>query len=946
MPASRGGITRLVRRSAEHGIWKAMDGPTRARTFPGADELLALAPWMRSLALALVGGERAEDLLQETWLAAARRGEGLRDPRAWLAKVMRNAARMGARGEARRRSREERAARNEALPSAAELAAEAELQELAVRIVLELEEPYRETLLLRFYRGLEPSEIARRTGLPASTVRNRLQRGLAEVRARLDQRHDGRRESWALAIVMPHTGASSLPIAAALAAGVLMNAKWIVAGAVAAGAAAILFFREPGTDRSAPSTAGLNDDRSELALEIPPEQPASIATHAREPLVAPARSARTESLASERWDGRVVDSSGAPLPLARVWVVDVPHIGDEHTAVGPSVETDAEGRFRLPSEHRRGLDLYAEHPGFRPAWSEGPAGEEPPQPIEIVLSPAAVLEGVVFDRDSGAPLGGTRLTFGDSGWRDGALRAIVADAAGRFRFEAAAPDEPIFLAAAAPGRISQVVQVDPPHGPLRRAEIALAPGSQLAGRVLDVETGAPVSGADVRVNFELAGESGDEGEFELAGFTGDPVLVEIVRAGYATTSRRMTPDPGKIAVFPLVAGCILEGRILGHDRRPAAGARVVAVHDPGGARLPAGFSARCPVPEGTVFQRLSTVISTRTDADGCFRLDELSPFMEYRDLTAALGEESTVRNGPFSFSGPRELQHVELVFPADGGTIRGLVRLDGAPASAHLRWDGERSGGAGRTDRQGRFRLENVEAGPVRLRVIARSWPDAGAWSSLEGRERSEAAALRASAYLAETELELELAPGELLERLIDLAGPRGRIAGRVRTESGQRAGMTHLNILLPDGETVRTPTEPDGSFDLRLDADPGAKLAIAVLDHLLWFDQGTFSVGEDALELTIPDCGALRVRVTDEHGAPRSFSVAYRQWPEDPWQDLIEPWMRTLEGGVFELELPATTLDLRFTSVEPGLGEELLSAVRVPSGPESPLAIVLPAKK
>src|SRR5262245_34678373 len=141
-------------------------------------ELLVHGAWMRRLGVALAGAE-GEDLAQEAWLTALARPSGMVEhPRAWLGTVLRNLARMQQRANARRRAREALVPRPGPEPSTDELVARAELEQLAVRLVLDLEPLYREALVLRYMRGLEPAEIARRAGVPASTVRNRIARGL------------------------------------------------------------------------------------------------------------------------------------------------------------------------------------------------------------------------------------------------------------------------------------------------------------------------------------------------------------------------------------------------------------------------------------------------------------------------------------------------------------------------------------------------------------------------------------------------------------------------------------------------------------------------------------------------------------------------------------------------------------------------------------------------
>jgi len=101
---------------------------TDQQAAPTTDELLAHAGWLQRLAERLVGaGDRAEDLVQDTWLAALRHGPSRgKSLRPWLATVLRNFAASSARTGSRRRWREEQHARPETLPSAADLTARAE----------------------------------------------------------------------------------------------------------------------------------------------------------------------------------------------------------------------------------------------------------------------------------------------------------------------------------------------------------------------------------------------------------------------------------------------------------------------------------------------------------------------------------------------------------------------------------------------------------------------------------------------------------------------------------------------------------------------------------------------------------------------------------------------------------------------------------------------------
>lgn len=187
--------------------------------------LLAHADFVRALARSLVIDEhRAADIAQQTWLAALQHppAEG-RPVRSWLAQVVRNFVRKRHRSEKRRLAREEAAARRESLPSPAKIAEVEEVRQRMIAALLDLDEPYRSALLLRFYENIPPREIARRLDLGVEAVKTRLKRGLSQLRKRLDADHLGDRSRWCLALA---------PLAG------LGPASSASAGAVAAGAAA------------------------------------------------------------------------------------------------------------------------------------------------------------------------------------------------------------------------------------------------------------------------------------------------------------------------------------------------------------------------------------------------------------------------------------------------------------------------------------------------------------------------------------------------------------------------------------------------------------------------------------------------------------------------------------------------------------------------------------
>src|SRR5262245_32690612 len=128
------------------------------------EKLLEHAAWIRALARRLVRDPAAaDDAVQRTWLAALEHPPGEGTPiRRWLAAVLRNSVRQEKRSEERRAARLPLAARPDAQPPASDVVERAAIQRELVEAVMDLEEPYRTTILLRFFDGLPPRAIAKR----------------------------------------------------------------------------------------------------------------------------------------------------------------------------------------------------------------------------------------------------------------------------------------------------------------------------------------------------------------------------------------------------------------------------------------------------------------------------------------------------------------------------------------------------------------------------------------------------------------------------------------------------------------------------------------------------------------------------------------------------------------------------------------------------------------
>src|SRR5262245_43705709 len=202
--------------------------------------LLTQTDFVRALARSLLADPHAaDDVAQDTLVAALERppraAGGLR---AWLSSVARNGALQLARSESRRRGREAGVARSERIPSAADVSERESLRAAVVRAVLALPDPSRTAVLLRFYEGRAPREIAALLAIPVETVRSRIKRGLERLREELAATIGADQADWRRAL-LPLAGPGLVHAGAALTWSTLWASTSVKVGAVAAGVAAL-----------------------------------------------------------------------------------------------------------------------------------------------------------------------------------------------------------------------------------------------------------------------------------------------------------------------------------------------------------------------------------------------------------------------------------------------------------------------------------------------------------------------------------------------------------------------------------------------------------------------------------------------------------------------------------------------------------------------------------
>lgn len=485
------------------------------------------APFVRRLARALVGeGPAADDLAQDTWLAAARASE-IRSPRAWLKGTAR---RLAARHFSRRR-----VAALEAEPIGPSTApdgvlAALEAEQGLLRALEALDEPFRTSLYLRYRQELPLVAIAERVDAPVNTVRSRLRIGLARLRERLD--HDTGGHGRASLLLLVHA-ADPAEAAAALAApvGLITMKKLAPLVALLLLAGAWMASKTPTAPRRADTEEASRDSL------VPPDAHAQdpIEVERRDVAVEPSPTEENETPSAEPLGsnafslrGIVIDPSQRPVEGAEVEVLDL------HGRVQVADRTDPDGRFGVRELSRPALlrvraKGHAPHVSPRLTFRELAVGD----PLTVVLQTDGASLDLLVRSDEGPTLAGAEVEiFRGQGERIERARRVVSaetDANGRMDVGPLAPG-PYTVVAQAEGFAARDMEVElEREAAPRRLELVLGRGFDVVGEVRARDRN-PAPGLYLADDTELRGVEVDpSGAFRLTGLTPDRVHRLVVR---------------------------------------------------------------------------------------------------------------------------------------------------------------------------------------------------------------------------------------------------------------------------------------------------------------------------------------------------------------------------------------------------------------------------------
>ncbi|MHC5010904.1 MAG: carboxypeptidase regulatory-like domain-containing protein [Planctomycetota bacterium] len=369
-------------------------------------------------------------------------------------------------------------------------------------------------------------------------------------------------------------------------------------------------------------------------------------------------------------EGVVKDGeTGALIAGAQIMIVPRGNMWRAFGTGSPTAETNAEGYYRVDGVRPDTYGAVAVAPGYAPTDPQAEETKvEMPEAggvvkLDLELTAAGTVTGIVTDsqgeavagarvRTRRAPeprseAGGRRPGRGGNASRfssmlPGGSAADVTDQDGRFVLEDVATDRRWVISVDATdyvGAESTPFQVG--AGDVKEVNVTLTGGGSLSGRVVD-DQGRYVVGARVRIGHLPADVASrgrlnawevdrrldprpfltdEDGRFFADTLEPGITVVKVEREGYVTFYKRNVVIRADEAIenytVALTKGEVMEGIVRGADGRPLQGA-VVAVTKT--ANPGADDST-----EGEASEEVEPRLSSRTDGDGRFRIENVPP---------------------------------------------------------------------------------------------------------------------------------------------------------------------------------------------------------------------------------------------------------------------------------------------------------------------------------
>lgn len=480
-----------------------------------------------------------------------------------------------------------------------------------------------------------------------------------------------------------------------------------------------------------------------------------------------------------------------------------------------------------------------------------PAAQVTPHASSSVSIESSTISGVVHDPRGRPVAGATVLLYppADLPFQDPEI--LHTDTEGRFRSARETPGEGSVIVIAAgfsPYWNNATTAAKP-------IDVELTDGAELAGRVFDARSKAPISGAKLQAEVfpparsrpsrdpllgVVEATTDDRGRFRLEGVPHGSWSLSASAPGYRreTVTVGDVGQAGEIFLFP---GAGIDGVVFGPKGEAVEGA---LVH----------------VSKGSPWSWQAWALPETTDESGRFRILGAGPGL-YR-LTA--------RHPDYAFSTYPEVEveeedvSVTLTLPRPTTVSGRAVDEEGTPLTGHVFLEsvsgseppeGCRDLLAAEMDGRGRFTLSQLPPGEHRLGVQASGFPSKPIDFTTDSRDR-------------ERDLGTIVFEEGLSIRGLVLDGNEDPLAGaKIWAFPGER-GEFAVPILENSPRIAIASTGADGAFVLR-GLEPGPHQISTFAPGFVSVEKWTVEAGEDEVVLELSRSGSLRGKVVDEEGRP-----------------------------------------------------------------------------
>lgn len=494
---------------------------------------------------------------------------------------------------------------------------------------------------------------------------------------------------------------------------------------------------------------------------------------------------------SSEVSGIVLDSEGEPIPRASVTLTRTMTGGGGGRMISLQMQeessADDDGRFRFEDVEPGKISLSASATGWQEANRDGievPKGEDVTG-IELPLQPGAILVGRVTAPDGRGAVGASVREVGGDGRPFGMPQGAPTDGEGYYRLEGLAP-EALSIEVTHESYVRTVKDIDAEPG-INHLDFEFEGGQEVGGTVVDT-SGGVVVGASVQLmpaGRRWGGPdttTGGDGRFRFEGVADGDYTLRVGADGFAPY---IGPDPVKIEGQPrldlqvaMQAGAAITGRLSGLQPDELGRVEIDAMHQEGHGWGNGG-----------------------SDAEGHYRIEGLAPG-PYR-VVARVGNTGRQTKGEVEIPEGSDGATLDLAF-GEGVALTGRAVLGEQPfsgAAVYARGTEIDASGWGETDREGRFRVEGLEAGTFKV--------DLQHWQS--GVSHSETVEVA-----ADREVTLTIPTATVSGRIIDTADRTALTGVRVQLTSpggNEDSFMNrHAGISDVDGN-FRIGNVPDGSW-------------------------------------------------------------------------------------------------------------------------------------